>query len=149
MGRIAGQASTEIDAPLPDVWTIVADVLRAPDWQVGLDSMRALEHDAEGRPALCETDTDAKVTRVTSRLRFVYDPPHRLAWAQEEGTLKSLEGSWALEDLGGDRTRATYTLDGDPGRALGMLLRGPVEGRMRELLVDALPGELKARVERG
>ena len=38
-------------------------------------------------------------------------------------------------------------MDGDPGRMLGMLVRGPVEGQIRKLLVDSRPGELKARVE--
>ena len=51
------------------------------------------------------------------------------------------------EDLGEGRTRATYTLDSDPGRVLGMLIRGPIEAAIRAMLVNARPGELKGRVE--
>ena len=51
-----------------------------------------------------------------------------------------------LEDLGDGRTRATYRLDGDPGRVLGMMIRGPVEGRLREILVGGRPGELAERM---
>jgi len=80
-------------------------------------------------------------------VRFSYEPPARLAWTQEKGDLKSVEGSWVLEDLGDGRTRATYTLDSDPGRVLGMLLRGPVESAVMAMLVNARPGELKAYVE--
>ena len=82
-------------------------------------------------------------------MRFSYAPPTRLTWTQVKGDLKSVEGSWELEDLGGGRTRATYELDGDPGRMLGMLIRGPVEDGIRALLVNARPGELKTRVEGG
>lgn len=147
MGRMGGSASTEIDAPLDEVWAVVEDVAIAPDWQGGLNTMRPLEHDGEGRATLCETESDAKVRTITSKVRFAYEAPTRLTWRQEKGDLKSLEGSWTLEDLGGGRTRATYELDGDPGRMLGMLVRGPVEGKIREVLVDARPGELKAYVE--
>ena len=66
---------------------------------------------------------------------------------QEKGDLKSVEGAWILEDLGDGRTRATYQLDADPGRVLGMLIRGPVEGKLRDILVNARPGELKKAIE--
>jgi hypothetical protein len=94
-----------------------------------------------------ESESDIKVRHVKAQVRFRYEPPTRLSWTQEKGDLKSVEGSWTLEDLGGGRTRATYALDGDPGRVLGMLIRGPVEAAARAMLVNARPGELKARVE--
>lgn len=148
MGKLGGTASTEIDAPLEEVWAVVEDVLSSPEWQDGLLSMEVIETDAEGRPTLVETVNDAKVREIRTRVRFAYDGPARLTWAQEKGDLKSLVGSWELEDLGG-RTRAVYTLEGDPGRMLGMLIRGPVEGAIRGMLVNARPDELKARVEGG
>ena len=147
MGMLGGTASTEIDAPIEEVWAAIEDVLASPEWQGGLLSMEALETDAQGRPTLVETVNDAKVRHVKTRVRFAYDGPSRMTWSQEQGDLKSLDGSWDLEDLGGGRTRATYTLEGDPGRMLGMLVRGPVEDSIRKHLVDARPGELKARVE--
>jgi len=147
MAHMGGTAEAEIDAPLDEVWAVVEDVLTAPDWQGGLEAITALEHDDEGRPTLVESVSDIKVRQVKTQVRFSYEPPTRLSWAQEKGDLKSVEGSWQLEDLGGGRTRATYSLDGDPGRMLGMLIRGPVEAAARAVLVNARPGELKARVE--
>jgi carbon monoxide dehydrogenase subunit G len=147
MARMGGSASEEIDAPLDKVWAVVEDVLAAPEWQGGLVSIRALERDADDRPTLVETENDIKVRSVKTQVRFSYEAPTRLSWVQEKGDLKSVEGSWTLEDLGGGRTRATYTLDSDPGRMLGMLIRGPVEAAVRAMLVNARPGELKARVE--
>jgi uncharacterized protein YndB with AHSA1/START domain len=147
MARMGGSASAEIDAPVDEVWAVVEDVLAAPKWQGGLVAMSALERDADGRPTLVETENDIKVRHVKTQVRFRYEPPTRLSWTQEKGDLKSVEGSWTLEDLGDGRTRATYTIDSDPGRVLGMLIRGPVEGAVRAMLVNARPGELKARVE--
>ena len=149
MANLGGVASTEIDASIDEVWAVVEDVDTAPDWQNGLEEMEALERDAEGRILVAKSTSDAKVKKVTTRVRFEYDPPHRLEWRQEKGDLKSLVGAWELEDLGDGRTHATYRLDGDPGRTLGMLIRGPVEGRLREILVGGRPAELKQRVEGG
>src|SRR6476646_10974896 len=147
MAHMGGTASAEIEAPVEEVWEVVEDVLIAPEWQGGLVSMSALERDGDGRPTLVETESDIKVKHVKTRVRFSYEPPTRLSGTQEKGDLKSVDGSWTLEDLGGARTRATYTLDGDPGRVLGMLIRGPVEAAARAMLVNARPGELKTRVE--
>lgn len=147
MAHMGGTAEAEIEAPIEQVWAVVEDVLTAPDWQGGLVEVSALERDGEGRPTLVESVSDIKVRRVKTQVRFSYDPPTRLSWTQEKGDLKSVEGSWLLEDLGGGKTRATYTLDGDPGRVLGMIIRGPVEAAARAMLVSARPGELKARVE--
>jgi hypothetical protein len=147
VANLGGSASSEIDASLETVWAVVEDVLRAPDWQDGLISMDALETDDQGRATLVEAENDAKVRTVRSIVRFSYDGPTRLSWSQEKGDLKRLDGSWELEDLGEGRTRATYSIDGDPGRVLGMLIRGPVEGYIRNVLVEGRPGELKETVE--
>ena len=149
MAQLHGTATAEIEAPLDRVWAVVEDVLSAPEWQGGLVGMTALETDGEGRPTLVETENDIKVRHVKTRVRFSYDPPRRLSWTQVKGDLKSVEGSWVLEDLGDGRTRVTYELDSDPGRVLGMVIRGPVESAVRAMLVNARPGELKARVEGG
>ena len=148
MGFLGGEASAEIAAPIDEVWAVVEDVGSAPDWQQGLEAMEPLEHDAEGRVLVADSTSDAKVRHVTTRVRFEYDPPTRVTWRQEKGDLKSLEGCWLLEDLGGT-TRATYKLEGDPGRVLGMLVRGPVEDKLRGILVNGRPAELKARIEDG
>jgi ribosome-associated toxin RatA of RatAB toxin-antitoxin module len=145
--RIRGSASAEIGAPVEEIWVVVEDVLTAPDWQGGLVAMSALERDAEGRPALVEAKNDLRVRHITTEVRFRYESPTRLSWTQEKGDLKSLTGSWDLQDLGDGRTRATYSLDADPGRVLGMLVRGPAEAAILAGLVNARPGELKLRIE--
>ena len=149
MGQLGGEASIEIEVGIEELWEIVEDVESAPDWQEGLEEMNVLDRDSEGRVARAESVSDAKVKTVKSIVSFEYDPPNRVAWRQEKGDLKSVEGSWELEDLGDGRTRATYWLEGDPGRVLGMMIRGPVEGRLREILVGGRPDELAVRAGAG
>ena len=149
MGKLGGEASREVHVSIADLWEIVEDVATAPDWQEGLNEMRVLEEDAEGRVLCAETVSDAKVKTVKSVVRFSYDEPHRVSWVQEKGDLKSLEGAWELEEVSDGATRVTYRLEGDPGRVLGMMVRGPVEDRLREILVGARPDELAARAGAG
>jgi carbon monoxide dehydrogenase subunit G len=144
---VSGTSTAEIDAPLQQVWDAVEDVVKAPQWQGGVKGMDPLEHDGDGRAVLCEVETDAKVRTVKSIVRFAYDGPTSLTWKQEKGDLKSVVGSWKLEDLGDDRTRATYSIDADLGRMLGMVIRGPLVGVLRDMLAGARAGELKKYVE--
>jgi carbon monoxide dehydrogenase subunit G len=147
MGTITGSSTAEIDAPIEGVWDVVEDVLSAPEWQGGLKDMEEIERDAEGRVTLAESSSDAKVRTIKSNVRFSYEAPTRLDWRQEKGELKSVDGSWELEDLGDGRTRATYRLEVDLGRMLGMVIRGPLVDVLRGQLVGARAGELKERVE--
>jgi carbon monoxide dehydrogenase subunit G len=147
MGHLGGSASAEIDAPLEEVWAVLQDVMAAPEWQGGLDKVTALERDADGRATLVDTEADIKVRRVKSRVRIRYEGPTRLSWTQEKGDMKSVDAVWELEDLGNGRTRASYRLDADPGRVLGLIIRGPVEAASRAIFVNGRPGELRRRVE--
>jgi uncharacterized membrane protein len=149
MGVIKGDRTVEIDAPLARCYEIASDIDKASEWQGSLKDVEVLERDGDKRAELVETESDAKVKTVRAVLRFSYDPPTAITWVQEKGDTKSLTGGWNFEDLGGDRTRATYWLEADPGRMLGMLLRGPAESRVRDFLLGDAAAGLKARAEGG
>ena len=147
MGVLEASCTVEIDAPRERCYEIAADIRNAPDWQGTLEDVEVLERDKDGRARLVETVSDAMVKKATSVLRFDYDPPAGLSWEQEEGDAKWLVGNWELEDLGEGRTRATYSLRTDPGRVLGMLMRGPVEAKVKEHLTKSAAEGLKAEAE--
>jgi uncharacterized membrane protein len=149
MGTIQGSASAEIEAPIDEVFAVAADVEGSPRWQPEIKVAECVERDAGGNQVLVRMETDAKVRRLGSTIRFDYERPRRIGWAQEEGDLKSVEGSWELEDLGDGRTRATYGLEVDLGRVLGMVIRGPLVGVLRGQLVESMPEKLKRFVESG
>jgi uncharacterized membrane protein len=149
MGKISGERSVEIDAPVERCYEIASDINHAPEWQGSLKDVEVLERDGERRALLVETESDAKVKTVKATLRFSYEPPTAIRWVQEKGETKSLTGSWTFDDLGDGRTRATYALDADPGRILGMLLRGPAEAKVRDFLLGDAAEGLKQRAETG
>jgi uncharacterized membrane protein len=149
MANIRGERTVEIDAPLQRCYDIAADVEHAPEWQGSLKDVEVLERDGQGRATRVETESDAKVRTVRARLLFSYTEPTRIDWKQEKGDVKSLHGWWQLDDLGDGRTRATYGLDADPGRVLGLLLRGPVQDSVRDFLLGGAAEGLKGRAEAG
>jgi uncharacterized membrane protein len=147
MGTIRGERTVEIDAPVQRVFEIAADIEHAPEWQRSLTDVEVLERDGERRAKSVETESNASVRTIRSRLRFEYEPLSAITWDQERGDVKALRGWWHFEDLGGGRTRATYGLEVDPGRMLGLLLRGPAEGKVRDFLVGGAAEGLKERAE--
>jgi uncharacterized membrane protein len=147
MGVIKGDRSVEISAPIERCYEIAADVENATEWQGSLKDVEVLERDDQRRPLLVETESDAKVKSVKAVLRFSYDPPTGIRWVQEKGDTKSLVGWWNFEDLGDGRTRATYGLEADPGRMLGLLLRGPAEAKVRDFLLGGAAEGLKEKAE--
>jgi ribosome-associated toxin RatA of RatAB toxin-antitoxin module len=149
MGSIQGSARAEIEAPIETVYAVAADGEGATRWQPEIQVAECLEHDGEANQLRVRIETETPIKRLISTLRYSYEAPGRISWTQVEGDLKSVSGSWELEDLGDGRTRATYALEVDPGRMLGMAIRGPVTGMLRERMVESMPGKLKAFVEAG
>jgi uncharacterized membrane protein len=147
MGLIKGDRSVEVGAPIERCFEIAANIEAAPEWQGSLQDVEVLERDGDKRAMLVETKSDAKVKSVRALLRFSYDEPTRIEWVQEKGETKSLRGWWDFEDLGNGRTRATYALETDPGRVLGLLLRGPAEAMVRDFLLGGAAEGLKRQAE--
>ncbi|HEX4463811.1 MAG TPA: SRPBCC family protein [Solirubrobacterales bacterium] len=148
MGKIDGKASIEIEAPIEAVYAVAADVEGSPRWQPEIKLAECRERDGDSQ-VLVHMETDAKVRRLGSDLRFSYEEPSRISWVQQDGDLKSVEGSWEFEDLGEGRTSVTYWLEVDLGRTLGLLIRGPLVGVLRGQLVDSMPEKLKRFMESG
>ena len=146
---IRGEQSTEIDASRDAVFAIASDLERYPEWQDFLQRVRVRERDADGRATLVETEADAKVTALKIVLRATRDEPRRVAWRSEGGDLKTLNGAFDIADAGGGRTRATFGLEVEPGRRLGLLLRGSVGDRLRDRILEGMLDGLRRRAESG
>ncbi len=149
MGLLKAEYIVEINAPIERCYEIIADLENTPDWQETMLSMEILETDSEGRATLVETVADAKIKHITTKLAFSYQPSIGMTWIQEKGEMKWMNGHWKLEDLGDSQTRAAYGLEGDPGRMLGLLLRGPVGDKVKQLLTKDAAEGLKKHAEAG
>ena len=147
MGAIKGEKAVEIDAPIDEVFAIAADVDNSADWQGSLIDVEVLSRHDDGLADHVATVSDAKVKTVKSEVRFSFDAPTSIKWTQIKGDTKSVDGWWRFEDIGGGRTRATYGLEVDPGRMLGMLIRGPVEDQVKTFLLGNAAEGLKNKAE--
>ena len=145
MTLLSGTSSADIDAAIERCWAVVEDVAGSPSWQNSLERVDVVERDGAGRAVVCDIVNDAKFTKVHVRVRVSYDPPHRLAFTRmASDDVDEMEASWELEDIGGGRTRATYSLAVDPGH-VGMLAR-PLERALRPIVVGRRAEELARAV---
>jgi ribosome-associated toxin RatA of RatAB toxin-antitoxin module len=148
MGILTAERSIEIAAPRAACWEIIADLESTPNWQQSMVRARILETDSEGRGTLVEITSDAKVREVTSKISFAYEPETSMTWQQEKGDLKWMKGSWLLEEVSDAVTRAVYRLEADTGRVLGLLVKGPVADKVKEMLTSDATEGLKQWAER-
>lgn len=149
MGAITGEQTADIAVPPPRCFAIAADLEAAVGWQPALREVEIHERDAAGRPVVATLSLDAKVKAVASRCRLTYDEPGVIAWEQERGDVRSMRGRWTFTAIEAGATRATYALEVDPGRMLGLALRGPgVVDRVRGALIGGALDGLRGAAER-
>lgn len=135
--------SEEVGAPPTACFAQLVDMERYPEWQSAVRTVEIRTRDRAGRPEVVRFEIDLHVRRVSYTLRYTHEPPHRLTWTFVEGDVADISGSYLLEPLGHDRTRATYALAVDLGRAVpGLLVRRTGAAAMRRSIL-----ELKSRVE--
>jgi ribosome-associated toxin RatA of RatAB toxin-antitoxin module len=147
MGLITGDRTVDIAAPAGACFAIAADLERAITWQSTLQDVDVHERDSKGRPVVATLKSDAKVRTVTARWHLTYTEYSDISWSQERGDLKSLRGSWTFDERDGI-TRATYALEVDPGRVLGLMLRGPgMVDKVRDHLLAGAADGLKRQAE--
>lgn len=147
MGELEASHTVEIEATIEEVYAVAANVEGAVEWQPSVVAIEVIEKHPDGSAKLVELEADAVVKKAKSVLRYEYAPPSGISWVQEQGDTKSLTGEWILTAVDERTTRATYALRADPGRMLGMLLRGPVEGKVKEFLTRGAAEGLKEHCE--
>jgi uncharacterized membrane protein len=135
----------EIDAPIETCFAAIIDYETFPSWQGAVVDTEVLDWDAEGRGKRVRLFVDAKVRKVDYTLDYRYEGPDRIEWDFVEGNgINDADGHYLFEDLGGDRTRATYKL----GLEVGIPLPGPVARRAHKSTLKASVEDLKREAER-
>lgn len=147
MAVIAAERQIEVQAPISVCWGIITDLAETPRWQDSMATAEVLQTDASGHGTLARVTFDARVREIAATIEISYEPERSMTWEQEDGDLKWLTGGWSLEALGDELTRAVYSLKADTGRVLGLLIKGPVEDRVKETLTSDATEGLKARAE--
>jgi hypothetical protein len=115
-------------------------------WQPGLDAAVVLERDRWGRQSLVRIEMTRGGRQMRSELRFDYDRDVRVSWEQERGDANRFSGMWTLERARRGVVLATYTVNLDLGRVAGLMLRGPLSGKLSERFIDPMPVRLREHV---
>jgi ribosome-associated toxin RatA of RatAB toxin-antitoxin module len=136
--------SEEIDAPPQACFDALTDFEALPTWQGAVKAVRVLERDESGRGRVVEFEVDARLKRVTYRLRQVYEEPTRIGSQYLGGDFRDFAGEWRFVDLGEGRTRAELDLRIDPGR----FLPGPVRAAIADAVMRRSLADLKRRFSR-
>ena len=136
--------SIEIDASPEACFSVAADVASYPEWATGVRTTEILEQDADGRPARAHFVIDGMVKEIAYTLVYRYDHPNSISWSAEPGDdLKAMDGSYAFNPIGEERTEVVYALRADPAFTIPGFLRRQVE---KQIVTTALRG-LRTRVE--
>jgi ribosome-associated toxin RatA of RatAB toxin-antitoxin module len=145
MTLLSGSSTADVAAGVERCWAVVEDLERWPQWQQGLQSVDVVERDEQGRPVVCDTVADAKITKVRCRVRVSYDEPHHLSFTRlESDDVDEMEGSWELQATGDGGTHAVSKLAVDPGH-VGFMAR-PLEKALRPIVVGRRAEELAREV---
>jgi len=134
---ITGAKTLDIQATPAAVFARLADLPGYPRWQSFVTEVGIREQDDAGRATVVQATLDAKATTLKTVLRYRFDEPDRVSWTHEGGDLKDMRGSFSLAAAGdGAATSVTMEVAVDPGFKLGLLLRGPVEDRVKAAVLD-------------
>jgi uncharacterized membrane protein len=145
MGLNWAEHTVEIAAPIQTCFDAITDYETFPSWQSAVVDTEVLDWDERGRGKRVRLFVDAKVRKVDYTLDYRYDEPQRIEWDFVEGNgINDADGHYLFEDLGGDRTRATYKF----GLEVGIPLPGPVARRAHKSTLKASVEDLKREAER-
>jgi len=133
----------EIPAPAGEIFDVLADLERYPEWITAMRSVEVLERDADGLPAKVHFEVDAMVKVITYVLNNTFERPHLMSWVAEPGDdIRAMVGSYELNEIEGGGTDVVYALHVDYGFPLPGFLRRQAE---KQLVSTALRG-LRKRV---
>ena len=145
MGLNWAEHTVEIAAPIQTCFDAITDYETFPKWQGVVVDTEVLDWDEQGRGKRVRLVVDAKVRKVNYTLDYRYDEPTRIEWDFVEGNgINDADGHYLFEDLGGDRTRATYKF----GLEVGIPLPGPVARRAHKSTLKSSVEDLKREAER-
>jgi uncharacterized membrane protein len=145
MGLNWAEHSVEINAPIETCFAAIIDYETFPRWQGAVVDTEVLDWDSKGRGKRVRLFIDAKVRKVDYTLDYSYDEPTKIEWDFVEGNgINGADGHYLFEELGEDRTRATYKL----GLEVGIPLPGPVARRAHKTTLKGSVDDLKKEAER-
>ena len=144
MGLNWAEHTTEIDAPIATCFDAIVDYETFPRWQNAVDSVEVLDRHDDGLGRNVKLFVDAKVRKIDYVLDYSYQRPTRIDWDFVSGNgMRGVDGHYSFEELGPERTKATYKLGADPA----IPVPGIVAKRVHKELVKRSVEDLKREAE--
>lgn len=111
------QAAIAIAASPEKIWRVVTDCSRAPEFVPGVLSCERLAVLEPGRVDLFRQAVKYSwyLPRLEYEFRLEYFPYEQLNFRRVSGSLRRLDGTWWIENMGEGQTLVFYSLDLDPG----------------------------------
>jgi coenzyme Q-binding protein COQ10 len=133
--------SIVFNAPIERCYAVIADFERYPEFLPEVKKIRTANRRGHEVDVHYEAEI-VKIIRYTIRARE--EKPTRVSWSFVDGEfMKDNRGSWALEDLGGAKTRATYSIE----VAVGLLVPKSLLNVLIDTQLPRLLENFKARIE--
>ncbi|QBI18170.1 SRPBCC family protein [Egibacter rhizosphaerae] len=136
-----------VAAALEEVFDVVTDLERYPEWQDEIKAVEVLETDEGQRPLRAWFRIDARLFQTTYTLAYEYhddDGERVMSWDLVEGDkVSELDGSYRLAERDPGSTEVTYELTVTPRVKLPGLVRRQAARR----IVDGALKGVKQRAE--
>ena len=146
---LKGERTWTVEASVEEVYAVIADVERYPEWHPFFATVDVEDRDGEDRVETARCTHPTHVATLTTEITFTYEPGAEVRARRESGDMKDVDGRF-LVDVRDKVTVVTHKLLVDPGMKLGLLLRGPVEEKVRNSVLNgAESGLAKALAARG
>ncbi|MFE5797225.1 SRPBCC family protein [Streptomyces sp. NPDC056503] len=137
-------SSITIEAAPADVMSVIADFARYPDWTGEVTQAEVLQTDEAGRAEKVRLVLDAGAVKDDHTLAYTWTGANEVSWTLVKSQmLRSLDGSYRLTPLAGDRTEVTYQLTVD----VKIPMLGMIKRKAEKVIIDRALAGLKKRVE--
>jgi coenzyme Q-binding protein COQ10 len=133
--------SITINAPREQVFDVIADVERYPDFLPEVKSIKV----SNKRGAESDVHYVAEVVKtIKYTVHLKEERPNKVSWTFVDGEfMKDNKGSWELEDLGNGTTKATYNIE----VTLGALVPKTIVNALVDTSLPKLLENFKKRAE--
>ncbi len=137
-------SSIVISADAAAVMGVIADFDAYPVWVQGMKKVEIVEDGPDGRAERVHFELEASPIKDAYTLRYDWHGDESVSWTLVQGKmLKSMDGTYALDQRGDGSTEVTYTLAVD----ISIPMIGMLKRKAEKVIIDTALKGLKKRVE--
>jgi ribosome-associated toxin RatA of RatAB toxin-antitoxin module len=138
-----GQQQALVHASAQDCFDAITDYETFPSWQDAVQSVEVISRYDDGLGREVGFVVDAKVKKISYRLEYSYEAPHRIEWDYVAGDVRDIDGEMTFEEQDDGQTLVTYAVALDAG----VWMPGPIRKVLSDQVMKRSVEDLKRRVE--